>query len=83
MFLQPDMALPVQPADMLNGSYHKVPLSLMNNVLHEEIDQFCKQVPLFSSFCITSFIYCAMVLLFITLTPYELHANALKPAFYL
>ncbi|GJN39081.1 hypothetical protein PR202_gb28175 [Eleusine coracana subsp. coracana] len=40
----PDMALPVQPADMLNGSSHKVPLSLMHNVLHEEINQFCKQV---------------------------------------
>ncbi|CAL5049227.1 unnamed protein product [Urochloa decumbens] len=40
----PDMALPVQPPDMLNGSSHKASLSLMHNALHEEIDQFCKQV---------------------------------------
>ncbi|KAF8658684.1 hypothetical protein HU200_059158 [Digitaria exilis] len=40
----PDVALPVQPPDMLNGSSHKASLSLMHNVLHEEIDQFCKQV---------------------------------------
>ncbi|CAM0909318.1 unnamed protein product [Alopecurus aequalis] len=40
----PDVALPLQPSDMLNGSSHKVPLSLMHNALHEEIDQFCKQV---------------------------------------
>jgi hypothetical protein len=44
LFLQPDMALPVQPPDMLNGSSHKAPLSLMHDVLHEEIEQFCKQV---------------------------------------
>ncbi|KAM3193745.1 hypothetical protein ACQJBY_070401 [Aegilops geniculata] len=29
---------------MLNGSPHKASLSLMHNALHEEIDQFCKQV---------------------------------------
>ncbi|KAG2613585.1 hypothetical protein PVAP13_4KG367700 [Panicum virgatum] len=40
----PDVALPVQPPDMLNGSSHKASLSLMHNALHEEIDQFCKQV---------------------------------------
>ncbi|XP_025810971.1 uncharacterized protein LOC112888836 isoform X4 [Panicum hallii] len=40
----PDAALPVQPPDMLNGSSHKASLSLMHNALHEEIDQFCKQV---------------------------------------
>ncbi|KAL6603675.1 hypothetical protein ACP70R_044036 [Stipagrostis hirtigluma subsp. patula] len=40
----PDMSLPVQPPDMLNGSSQKVSLSLMHNALHEEIDQFCKQV---------------------------------------
>ncbi|XP_066371814.1 uncharacterized protein [Miscanthus floridulus] len=40
----PDVALPVQPLDMLNGSSHKASLSLMHNALHEEIDQFCKQV---------------------------------------
>ncbi|XP_066350423.1 uncharacterized protein [Miscanthus floridulus] len=40
----PDVALPVQPQDMLNGSPHKASLSLMHNALHEEIDQFCKQV---------------------------------------
>nr|CAB3471125.1 unnamed protein product [Digitaria exilis] len=42
----PDVALPVQPPDMLNGSSHKASLSLMHNVLHEEIDQFCKQEPI-------------------------------------
>ncbi|KAL6873773.1 hypothetical protein ACP4OV_013855 [Aristida adscensionis] len=40
----PDVALPVQPADMLNGSSYKVSLSSMHNALHEEIDQFCRQV---------------------------------------
>ncbi|XP_062178448.1 uncharacterized protein LOC133883223 isoform X3 [Phragmites australis] len=40
----PDVALPVQPPDMLNGSSHKSSLSLMHDALHEEIDQFCKQV---------------------------------------
>uniref|UniRef100_A0ACD6A745 Uncharacterized protein n=1 Tax=Avena sativa TaxID=4498 RepID=A0ACD6A745_AVESA len=40
----PDVALPLQPSDMLNGSSHKASLSLMHNALHEEIDQFCKQV---------------------------------------
>ncbi|WVZ79006.1 hypothetical protein U9M48_026637 [Paspalum notatum var. saurae] len=40
----PDMALPVQPPDMLNGSSQKASLSLMLSALHEEIDQFCKQV---------------------------------------
>ncbi|KAK8456121.1 hypothetical protein SEVIR_4G280100v4 [Setaria viridis] len=40
----PDVALPVQPPDMLNGSSHKTSLSSMHNALHEEIDQFCKQV---------------------------------------
>lgn len=44
MFLQPDVAVPLQPPDMLNGSPHKASLSLMHNALHEEIDQFCKQV---------------------------------------
>jgi hypothetical protein len=43
------MALPVQPPDMLNGLSHKASLSSMHNALHEEIDQFCKQVPPFSS----------------------------------
>uniref|UniRef100_A0A453SYK4 Polymerase nucleotidyl transferase domain-containing protein n=1 Tax=Aegilops tauschii subsp. strangulata TaxID=200361 RepID=A0A453SYK4_AEGTS len=40
----PDVAVPLQPPDMLNGSPHKASLSLMHNALHEEIDQFCKQV---------------------------------------
>ncbi|XP_062229516.1 uncharacterized protein LOC133927191 isoform X3 [Phragmites australis] len=40
----PDVALPVHPPDMLNGSSHKASFSLMHNALHEEIDQFCKQV---------------------------------------
>ncbi|XP_015694239.1 uncharacterized protein LOC102706205 isoform X2 [Oryza brachyantha] len=40
----PDVALPLQPPDMLNCSSNKGSLSLMHNALHEEIDQFCKQV---------------------------------------
>ncbi|EEC81146.1 hypothetical protein OsI_24054 [Oryza sativa Indica Group] len=40
----PDVALPLQPPDMLNCSSSKASLSLMHNALHEEIDQFCKQV---------------------------------------
>ncbi|KAL5224127.1 hypothetical protein ABZP36_010766 [Zizania latifolia] len=40
----PDVALPLQPSDMLNCSTIKASLSLMHNALHGEIDQFCKQV---------------------------------------
>uniref|UniRef100_A0A0D9WT28 Polymerase nucleotidyl transferase domain-containing protein n=1 Tax=Leersia perrieri TaxID=77586 RepID=A0A0D9WT28_9ORYZ len=40
----PDVALPLQPPDMLSCSPNKASLSLMHNALHEEIDQFCKQV---------------------------------------
>ncbi|KAM0823912.1 hypothetical protein ACQ4PT_070551 [Festuca glaucescens] len=40
----PDVAVPLQPPDMSNGSSHKASLCLMHNALHEEIDQFCKQV---------------------------------------
>ncbi|KAK8967503.1 hypothetical protein KSP40_PGU002974 [Platanthera guangdongensis] len=41
--LQPDAALPLQPPDLLNGSW-KGSLSILQNLLHEEIDFFCKQV---------------------------------------
>ncbi|KQK17066.1 uncharacterized protein LOC100844132 isoform X2 [Brachypodium distachyon] len=40
----PDVAVPLQPPDMSNCSSPKASLSLMLNALHEEIDQFCKQV---------------------------------------
>uniref|UniRef100_A0A0E0LEH3 Polymerase nucleotidyl transferase domain-containing protein n=1 Tax=Oryza punctata TaxID=4537 RepID=A0A0E0LEH3_ORYPU len=40
----PDVTLPLQPPDMSNCSSSKASLSLMHNALHEEIDQFCKQV---------------------------------------
>ncbi|XP_020694601.1 uncharacterized protein LOC110108337 [Dendrobium catenatum] len=39
----PDVALPLQPPDLLNGSC-KGSLARMQNLLHEEIDLFCKQV---------------------------------------
>ncbi|KAG8074968.1 hypothetical protein GUJ93_ZPchr0006g44953 [Zizania palustris] len=40
----PDVALPLQPPDMLNCSSNNASLSLLHNALHEEIDQLCKQV---------------------------------------
>ncbi|PKA60674.1 DNA polymerase sigma subunit [Apostasia shenzhenica] len=39
----PDVALPLQPPDLVNGP-SKALLSTMQNLLHEEIDFFCKQV---------------------------------------
>lgn len=39
----PDVALPLQPPDSLNCP-HKASLSMLHNVLNEEIDLFCKQV---------------------------------------
>ncbi|XP_020573232.1 uncharacterized protein LOC110019761 isoform X2 [Phalaenopsis equestris] len=39
----PDVALPLHPPDVLNGSCMGS-LSRMQNLLHEEIDIFCKQV---------------------------------------
>lgn len=40
----PDVALPLQPPDISNCPSKKTSLSLMHNLLHEEIDLFCKQV---------------------------------------
>ncbi|KAI3874820.1 hypothetical protein MKW98_019393 [Papaver atlanticum] len=40
----PDVALPLQPPDLLNSPGRKVSLSLIQNLLHDEIDFFCKQV---------------------------------------
>ncbi|XP_021864272.2 uncharacterized protein [Spinacia oleracea] len=40
----PDVALPLQPPELVNCSKQKVSLPLMHNLLHEEIDSFCKQV---------------------------------------
>ncbi|XP_020112641.1 uncharacterized protein LOC109727150 isoform X2 [Ananas comosus] len=40
----PDIALPLQPSDLLNCPSRKECLSLMQSLLHEEIDYFCKQV---------------------------------------
>ncbi|XP_058104484.1 uncharacterized protein LOC131248286 isoform X3 [Magnolia sinica] len=40
----PDVALPLQPPDLLNCPTRKMSLSVMHSLLHEEIDSFCKQV---------------------------------------
>ncbi|XP_038971483.1 uncharacterized protein LOC103710741 isoform X2 [Phoenix dactylifera] len=40
----PDVALPLQPPDLLNCPSNESSLSLMHNLLHEDIDLFCKQV---------------------------------------
>ncbi|XP_038970781.1 uncharacterized protein LOC103712263 isoform X2 [Phoenix dactylifera] len=40
----PDVALPLQPPDLLNCPSIKMSLSMMYNLLHKEIDLFCKQV---------------------------------------
>ncbi|KAL6560391.1 hypothetical protein OROGR_003950 [Orobanche gracilis] len=40
----PDVALPLQPPDTQNCSTHKASLSLVHDILHDEIDSFCKQV---------------------------------------
>lgn len=41
---QPDVAIPLQPPESLNSSSRKSSLSLMHNLLHDEIDSFHKQV---------------------------------------
>ncbi|XP_043718931.1 uncharacterized protein LOC122666894 [Telopea speciosissima] len=40
----PDVAFPLQPPELLNCPTRKASLSLMHNLLHDEIDSFCKQV---------------------------------------
>lgn len=40
----PDVAIPLQPPESLNSSSRKSSLSLMQNLLHDEIDSFHKQV---------------------------------------
>ncbi|XP_042503580.1 uncharacterized protein LOC122080793 isoform X3 [Macadamia integrifolia] len=40
----PDVAFPLQPPELSNCPTRKVSLSLMHNLLHDEIDSFCKQV---------------------------------------
>ncbi|KAL9228851.1 hypothetical protein vseg_004386 [Gypsophila vaccaria] len=40
----PDVTLPLQPPELLNCPTWKASLPLMQNLLHEEIDTFCKQV---------------------------------------
>ncbi|GMH17223.1 hypothetical protein Nepgr_019064 [Nepenthes gracilis] len=40
----PDVTLPLQPPELLNCPTWKPSLVLMHNLLHEEIDCFCKQV---------------------------------------
>ncbi|KAF6140417.1 hypothetical protein GIB67_013186 [Kingdonia uniflora] len=40
----PDVAIPLQPPDILNCPARKVTLCLLHSLLHDEIDSFCKQV---------------------------------------
>ncbi|GER26360.1 nucleotidyltransferase [Striga asiatica] len=40
----PDVILPLEPPDTQNCSTRKASLSLIHDVLHDEIDLFCKQV---------------------------------------
>ncbi|XXG66468.1 hypothetical protein AAC387_Pa06g0033 [Persea americana] len=40
----PDVALPLQPPDLLNCAARNMSLTMMHNLLHNEIDCFCKQV---------------------------------------
>ncbi|GAV62042.1 NTP_transf_2 domain-containing protein/PAP_assoc domain-containing protein [Cephalotus follicularis] len=40
----PDVALPLQPPELQNCPTRKAPLSLIQSLLHDEIDSFCKQV---------------------------------------
>ncbi|XP_057980849.1 uncharacterized protein LOC131166376 isoform X2 [Malania oleifera] len=40
----PDVALPLQPPELLNCPLRKASLSLMHSRLHDEIDSFCKKV---------------------------------------
>lgn len=43
LFLQPDVAFPLQPPELLNSS-NKASLSVIHSLLHDEIDSFCKLV---------------------------------------
>ncbi|KAK6142937.1 hypothetical protein DH2020_023285 [Rehmannia glutinosa] len=40
----PDVILPLQPSESQNCSTRKASLSLIHDILHDEIDSFCKQV---------------------------------------
>ncbi|KAK6920321.1 polymerase, nucleotidyl transferase domain [Dillenia turbinata] len=40
----PDVAIPLQPPESVDCLTRKESLSLMHNILHNEIDSFCKQV---------------------------------------
>ncbi|XP_057250564.1 uncharacterized protein LOC104905346 isoform X2 [Beta vulgaris subsp. vulgaris] len=40
----PDVALPLQPPELANCATWKTSLPVMHNLLHEEIDSFCKEV---------------------------------------
>ncbi|GAA0165394.1 mRNA polyadenylation factor [Lithospermum erythrorhizon] len=40
----PDVAFPLQPPEIPSSSSHKESLPLLHNLLHDEIDWFCKQV---------------------------------------
>ncbi|KAK6120720.1 hypothetical protein DH2020_045536 [Rehmannia glutinosa] len=40
----PDVILPLQPPESQNCSTRKASLSLIHDILHDEIDSFCKQV---------------------------------------
>ncbi|KAG9452328.1 hypothetical protein H6P81_005232 [Aristolochia fimbriata] len=40
----PDVSLPLHPPDSQSCPSRKVSLSLMHNLLHEEIESFCKQI---------------------------------------
>ncbi|GAB2291225.1 hypothetical protein Dimus_025482 [Dionaea muscipula] len=40
----PDVTFPLQPPELLNCPTHMASLLLIQNLLHDEIDQFCKQV---------------------------------------
>ncbi|WCJ22919.1 Nucleotidyltransferase family protein [Euphorbia peplus] len=40
----PDVSFPLQPPELQSCSSQKASLSLMHNLLHDEIDVFCKQV---------------------------------------
>ncbi|XP_062091560.1 uncharacterized protein LOC133797618 isoform X2 [Humulus lupulus] len=40
----PDVALPMQPTELQSCPTRKASLTMMHNLLHDEIDSFCKQV---------------------------------------
>lgn len=44
VILQPDVALPLQPPELLKCPTRNSSLSTMHNLLHDEIDSFCKRV---------------------------------------